>query len=319
MVAKRSRWLVCVLLALASQAQAHGMRTAYLEVVESAPGFALATLKLTVADDRLGVRPPDGCTLTPTGSSDPAHVRSFALRCNGALTSRLIRLEGLGPVISEAVVRVSLTDGTVASSVLTAAHAAWTVPPRDSSFRVAAQYVRLGVAHILTGADHLLFLLGLLLHARKWRLIVVSETAFTLSHSASFTATALGWLRVSSPAAEACIALSLVLIALDAGRRTEAEEWHLPALALVFGLVHGLGFAGGLAEVGLPDTAIATALVGFGMGVEVGQIAFLAAVFAALRLLAGWRHLPRLTVGACYGIGTVGCYWLLQRLSICLG
>src|SRR5205809_535397 len=135
---------------------------------------------------------------------------------------------------------LQLTEGAGGSVV-----APWTA--------VAVDYVRLGIAHILHGADHLLFLLALVLYVRRPRAVLVTETAFTLSHSLSFSAVALGWVHVFAPTAEACIALSLVLVALDVGRahaeRDAARQGA--AIALVFGLVHGLGFAGALSEVGL--------------------------------------------------------------------
>jgi hydrogenase/urease accessory protein HupE len=232
---------------------------------------------------------------------------------------RRIAVEGLGPVLTEAVVRVLRPDGSVLSHVLTAGAPAWVMPAVQSWVGVAVDYVRLGVEHILTGADHLLFLLALVLYVRRPRDVLITETAFTLSHSVSFSATALGWIHVYAPAAEACIALSLVLVALDVGD-PEAERqaaWRGPAIALVFGLVHGLGFAGALSEVGLPDHAVASALIGFGLGVEMGQVAFLVLTILTLAALA--RVAPRtgLALAGSYLVGMTGTYWLFQRLWVC--
>src|SRR5262249_44334900 len=155
---------------------------------------------------------------------------------------------------------------------------------------VAAEYVERGVVHIMTGADHLMFLfLLVLLLKTKLRAILLAESAFTLSHSISFSLTALGLLKVAAPAAEACIALSLLLLALDVGGDKVTGPRSAALTALIFGSVHGLGFAGGLRELGLPDRHVATALVGFGAGVELGQIVFLAAVIVLFRAILKHR------------------------------
>jgi hypothetical protein len=179
--------------------------------------------------------------------------------------------------------------------------------------------MRLGVVHIGTGDDHLLFLLLLVLLLRSARSVLLAETAFTLSHSVSFSATALGWIHVSSAGAEACIALSLVLLAAEIEPRgPPADAWRGARLALVFGLVHGLGFAGGLREIGLPERAIAAALVSFGAGVELGQVAFLALLLGGLHLMRDARMLPRLRWAAVYGAGSISAFWLIERTAVCL-
>jgi hydrogenase/urease accessory protein HupE len=299
-------------------ARGHGMRTAYLELGEGAGDAVLAQWRQTFPDASVVPRFPTACSVADDGAAHSRRVHAFSLHCPGGLAGRTVGVDGLGPVLTEAVVRVVRRDGTVLSRVLTRDSPAWTVPAGESWMRVAADYVRLGVAHILTGYDHLLFLLALVLYVRRPRAVLIAETAFTLSHSASFSATALGLVRVSAPAAEACIALSLVLVALDVGRRPAegSAVWQAPAIALVFGLVHGLGFAGALSEVGLPDHAVAAALVAFGLGVEVGQIAFLLVVMAALWVLertrAAW--IPRLALAGSYAVGVSGAFWLWQRL-----
>lgn len=173
--------------------------------------------------------------------------------------------------------------------------------------------------HILTGYDHLLFLVLLVLLLRRARSVLLAETAFTLSHSISFSATALGWVHVSSAAAEACIALSLVLLAADVRvRGAPASAARGAWMALVFGLVHGLGFAGGLREIGLPEHAIAPALVSFGAGVELGQVAFLAVVLAGLYVVRHASQLPRFKLGAVYAAGSLSAYWLIERTIVCI-
>lgn len=313
--------LLLLLALLPAPAAAHGLRAAYLEVREQAPGTALATLRENFADTALRPRFPDGCAAEERETGAEARgtqTRSYLVRCPGPLAGGTIGLDGLGAVLSEGVVRVALADGSGGSHVLTPAAPSWRVPRRQGAWQVATGYTGLGVRHILGGADHLLFLLGLLLLVRRPRAVLLTETAFTFSHSLSFSATALGWVHVYAPAAEACIALSLVLLALDVGR--PARPWQGAALALVFGLVHGLGFAGGLSEIGLPDGAVATALLGFALGVELGQVAFLAVLLGALLLVQRWRAawVPRLCDAGAYLIGTTGAWWLIGRLCVCL-
>jgi hypothetical protein len=195
---------------------------------------------------------------------------------------------------------------------------------------VARQFVGLGVKHISTGLDHLLFLLGLVVALRRVRAVMLAETAFTLSHSLSYTASALGWVHIPTGPVEACIALSLVLVALEAARRGAAGPEVVPplrslelrgtGLAFVFGLVHGLGFAGGLAETGLPVNAIPPALLGFAAGVELGQVAFLALALGAFALLRSARAWPllerRAALAATYTVGSVGFFWWLERVAV---
>jgi hypothetical protein len=161
--------------------------------------------------------------------------------------------------------------------------------------------------------------LAMVLYVRRPRDVFLTETAFTCSHTVSFSAVALGWIHAYAPAAEACIALSLILVALDVGdpHAERRAAWQGPAIALLFGLVHGLGFAGALSEVGLPDHAVATALVGFGLGVETGQVAFILVVMLGLAALARTTLVPRVVLAGSYLVGITGSYWLWQRLWVC--
>jgi hypothetical protein len=305
----------------ARQADAHGMRTAYLEMSERSDGGVLATWRTSVPDATVVPRFPTGCIRAAEDDVVSPDARTFSLRCAGGLAGGEIAVEGLGPVLTEAVVRIVRPDGTVLTRVLRSSAPAWIVPMVTSWLEVGRQYVELGILHIVTGFDHLLFLLALVLYVRRPRLVFVTETAFTLSHSITFSATALGLIHVSAVAAEACIALSLVLVALDVGREEAAQTvaWKGPLIALVFGLVHGLGFAGALSAVGLPDGAVASALVGFGLGVEIGQIIFLVGVMLALAAIERSRivTLPRVALAGSYAVGIVGAYWLFDRLWRC--
>ena len=307
---------LAALVLLPALSHAHGMRTAYLELTEGAGGSLVATWKTTVPAPGVMAQLGEGYA-TP----DVVDGGTVAFRCDGPLDGRRIAVAGLGPLVTEAVVRVLRTDGAVRSHVVTPDAPAWVIPSIQPWTAVAVDYVRLGIAHILHGADHLLFLLALVLYVRRPRAVLVTETAFTLSHSLSFSAVALGWVHVFAPAAEACIALSLVLVALDVGRahaeRDAARQGA--AIALVFGLVHGLGFAGALSEVGLPEHAVASALVGFGLGVEIGQVAFIVGLLLALAALRRVVPVARIALAGSYLVGVTGSYWLCQRLWACFG
>jgi hypothetical protein len=309
---------LCVLvwlMAVSSAAMAHGLRSAFLEVEELEGGRATVHLKVT--------RPAPGLVLTSdcqvNAASEAAFAldRVFELACrDGTLVGHELTLRGLDSRVNDGVVWVRHLDGNQSSHVVSRASPSWTVPGAPSAWVVSRDYIRMGVVHILTGLDHLLFLVLLVLTLKSMGKIFFAETAFTLSHSISFAVTALGWIRVSQVAAEACIALSLLLLALDAVNPDAKPMSRLggAAAAFVFGLVHGLGFAGGLREIGLPEHAVGTALVSFGGGVEIGQVLFLLFVLGVVRLGALTRFWKRIETGVVYAAGTLAAYWLIARV-----
>jgi hydrogenase/urease accessory protein HupE len=318
-------------LAITTVAFAHGTVSATIDLHETAPGRAVLRVRTSRPEDRVTAAFDEGCQTEP-GEEEGAQV--WVVRCDGGLSGHVLGVRGLGPVVSEAIVVAELDGARRISRVLTVEDPSFELPAAQPPLALAASYVRLGVGHVLSGADHLLFLLGLVLLLREPKAILLAETAFTVSHSLSFSATALGLVHVSAPAAEAAIALSLVLLALDVGRTdkpTGARQGA--ALAFVFGLVHGLGFAGGLAEIGLPDHDAVFALIGFAGGVELGQVAFLIAAFAGLALLRhrsvreAWRALSnRHPIAARFALepllavvmGALSTSWLLERARVCL-
>jgi len=207
--------LVLLVTAFALPADAHGMRTAYLEIVEVQGGRATVHLRVTTPDPSLGLDAGGGCSLDGAGDAQSLFDRAWLLDCPGGITGHALSIHGLGPVVSEVVVWTTFADGTTSSRIVQPGDPRFELRSSASGASVVREYVRLGVVHILTGWDHLLFLLLLVLLLRRARSVLFAETAFTLSHSLSFSATALGWIHVSSSAAEACIALSLVLLAAD--------------------------------------------------------------------------------------------------------
>ncbi len=324
---------VLAVLGWAPAARAHGAKTAYLEIVETSRGAALATYTIPSAGRETQVA-IEGCTATEEHAAESSQrTQRLALACPGGLEGREVRVLGLGRGVTSVVVRVRLAGGEGCSRVLSAKDAAFFVPfgAGEVGDGVFARFVRLGVEHVLGGLDHLLFVLGLVVLARTARRITVAATAFTAAHSLTLAAAALGWLRVPEAAAEACIAASLVLLALDMTSRAGAAVPPVPAgvLAFGFGLVHGLGFAGGLARVGLPPGGVLSALFAFNVGAELGQLAFIGALLAAaaavrhLGHLAGAQRgggwlLPHAPVLASYLVGSVGAYLTLARVDLLL-
>lgn len=194
-----------------------------------------------------------------------------------------------------------------------------------SRVRLARRYFGLGMEHILLGVDHLLFVLGLLLLVRKVGSLVKTITAFTVAHSITLGAAVLGLVSVDLEPVEAAIALSIVLLAREivVGRQgTVHLVHHWPWLvAFGFGLLHGLGFAGALGRIGLRSEDIPAALLFFNLGVEAGQLAFVAAVLAAHRMIRRWRHRasPWLEPALGYSLGTLATLWFFERLPTVWG
>ncbi len=292
-------------------AAAHGMRTAYLELEA---GGAQTTVRLRTPVGSQVAALVEGCSLSPLGTSvdlDGGELRVFLAGCTTLVGAR-VGVSGLGGELDEAVVSVRDELGREHTALLSVRQPTFEVPRRSSAWSTAAAYIEHGVRHIATGYDHLLLLALLVLQLVRLRPILVVETAFSLSHGLAFAATSLGWIQVDPAPVEACIALSLVLVALEVGRAAPSTR-AFAVLAFVFGAIHGLGFAGGLRELGLPADHAASALLGFGLGVELGQIVVVIAVWAALRGLRRIsldRHVTSLSAVAGGGLAV---YWLLDR------
>jgi hydrogenase/urease accessory protein HupE len=220
---------------------------------------------------------------------------------------------------------VERSDGTAQVGRVLPLAPRFVVTASPSAFEVAQTYTVLGIEHILTGFDHLLFVLALLILVQGTRRLIATITAFTVAHSLTLFAATLGWLNVPGPPVEAVIALSIVFVAGEIVRArqgqpglTQRRPW---IVAFSFGLLHGLGFAGALAEVGLPPLAIPMALLFFNVGVEIGQLVFIAVVLGAI---AGARRITRrMKIDAPswwwrvppYAIGGIASFWVVQRVA----
>jgi hypothetical protein len=275
---------------------------------------------------RVGIAPDLPVRCAPVGEPTEswpgdAYVERATLACPGGLDGEQVAIRGLSATMLEVLVRITRADGSVQTARLTPSAPMLTVVAAPGLFGVASTYVRLGFEHILGGIDHLLFVLALFLLVGATRRLIATVTAFTVAHSLTLAAATLGFVHVPPRPVEAVIALSIAFVAAEivhglGGRPglTARRPW---VVAFTFGLLHGLGFAGALAEVGLPAQAIPTALVCFNVGVELGQLVFI----AMLLVLAGLvRRIPLPERGWMayvppYAIGAVAAYWTLARLA----
>ena len=321
--------LALILFALSSPAVAHEVRPAYLELRARTDTTFDMMLKLPA----LGGRPlkvslvmPDGCKLEQTGAQDTPGARVIIGRVVCATTpyGRMAQLEGLQNTLTDALVRVVQPSGEVATLRLTPEDTRFSVPKPTSRFDVFRTYGALGVAHILTGFDHLAFVAGLLLLVGTFKRLLTTVTAFTLAHSLTLTAATLGLIHVPQAPVEALIALSILMVAAEVvalaggakGPIAERPAW----IAFTLGLLHGLGFASALREAGLPPQEIPISLLAFNLGVETGQVMFILAVTAIAIVVGRFTRLPRQTLlrMAGYGIGGLSAFWFIDRVSAIL-
>jgi hydrogenase/urease accessory protein HupE len=319
-------------------ARSDELRPGYLELRQTATDTYSLLFKIPARgeDMRLAIYPkfPEGTFdigAPRVSFGEGAYTESRTIRRDGGLTGHAVTIEGLSATSTDVLVRVESLAGAIQTERLSPTKAAFVVQATPGTGEVAATYLRLGVEHILFGFDHLLFVLALVILVQDWRRVAVTVTAFTIAHSITLAAATLGFVNVPGPPVEASIALSIVLIAveiLNARQGKPSLTARLPWLvAFSFGLLHGFGFAGALAEVGLPQLAIPVALLFFNLGVEIGQLIFVAAVlfliwllrYAASRLLeaaAAKQAFDRLDVTIAYGIGVVAAYWLIERTTV---
>jgi len=182
----------------------------------------------------------------------------------------------------------------------------------------ATRYVGFGIKHILLGIDHLAFVLALCLLARGWTLVKL-VTAFTVGHSVTLALAVLGWVDVPVPPVEASIALSIVFVARAAMQPGGGGWRHGFWLVVAFGMLHGLGFASVLAEIGLPRNDLVLGLLSFNLGVEIGQLLFVFAVLsvqtAISRMLRSQTDMGWVRTATSFGIGSTAVFWVFERVA----
>ncbi|MES2564870.1 MAG: HupE/UreJ family protein, partial [Pseudomonadota bacterium] len=251
----------------------------------------------------------------PQGCSAESNV----LRCGEAGLRGTMAMEGVGKRYSAALVKVFWLDGQMRVYTITSAQRTVRLYGSADDERgmgeIASAYLVLGVEHILSGIDHLLFVLALLFLVGFDRRLVWTITAFTAAHSITLALSALGWITLRSPPVEAPIALSIVLVAVEALNKKPTLSRRWPAVvALLFGLVHGLGFAGALKEIGLPDNHLSVALLTFNVGVELGQLLVVGVAYLLYRSFANRPKFALARTPALYAIGSVAAYWSIGRV-----
>jgi hydrogenase/urease accessory protein HupE len=319
-----------------SSVLAHEVRPAYLELRQTDTDTYEVLWKVPARGEnmRLGiyVEFPSGTTNVTTPRTlivNDASTERWSIKRPSGLTGGKINIDGLAATMTDVLVRIENLDGTTQVTRLTPSSPSFVVSAAPGALEVCRTYLVLGVEHILFGVDHLLFVLALLILVKGWRRLVGTITAFTVAHSITLAAATLGFVHVPSKPVEATIALSIVFVACEIAHRRQGrsgltETWPW-VIAFSFGLLHGLGFASALREVGLPQNAIPLALLFFNIGVELGQLLFIGVVMAviglavrAARKFSQWNVAQQTAFTWCenisaYTIGGVAAFWLIQR------
>src|SRR6187402_355040 len=325
----RTRCLVLLavaLLSFAARARADEFKPGYLQITQLDHQTYDVLWKVPAIDESttLKVKPqfPDGTeTLTAVRStfSRGVTVLRWRIRVPEGLDGKAIFFSQLSETRIDVLARLVRLDGTVQLERILPVSPSFVGKPSPGSLEVVTTYTVLGIEHILSGFDHLLFVLALVLLMQGTRRLLVTITAFTAAHSLTLAGATLGWLHVPGPPVEASIALSIVFVASEivhARQGRHSVTQHYPwVVAFTFGLLHGFGFAGALAEVGLPQSSIPIALLFFNVGVEIGQLLFVGAVLAAITV--SWRVGQRLRLSepdwlwriAPYAIGGLASFW----------
>jgi hydrogenase/urease accessory protein HupE len=315
--------------AFVGPARAHESRPAYLEINETAPARYAVQWRTPVLS---GMRLPVVLVL-PAGTQDvvaPAvhHLGDSTIERRivdvpGGLAGKRVEFAGLPLTLADVLVRVQLLEAPQTTTLVRPSQPWLEVAAREGPFAIAGAYLAHGVEHILLGYDHLLFVLALVLIVPSLRVLFWTITSFTLAHSITLALATLGVVHVPGPPVEATIALSILLLACEIvrirrGQTSLTQRWPW-LVAFSFGLLHGFGFAGALSEIGLPPGDIPLALFAFNVGVELGQLGFIAVVLA-LRAAARRLPLPAAVLRQAqpvlsFAIGTLAAFWLLQRVS----
>jgi len=324
---RRSIFAIALVLFAAAPAAAHMLAPSLLQVRELDPGRLEVEWRMPiVGTPGADLRPvlPVGCLPTgepSIGRIDAALVTRWSVRCSTpGLVGRRFTVAGIVENRADALLRIELADGRQLRTVLGAEQPEFVVPDRQRALDVAAGYLRLGIEHILTGFDHLLFVLGLCLLITGRRPLLWTLTAFTAGHSVTLSLAALGFVHVPQAPTEAAIAVTIFILARELARPSTTpsllrrKPW---AMAGLFGLLHGLGFAGALADIGLPAGDIPLALFSFNVGIEIGQIAFVLVVVLVRSLLrrSSLRDDIASRLVPAYAIGALSAFWIFERVA----
>ncbi len=325
-------WISAFVLLAASVARAHEARPAYLEIRETAPGqFSvlwrtpiMAGMQLPVVlqlpDNVRNLREPSVEEL-----ADSIVERRWIDAGPKGLAGKRIEFTGLQMTITDVLVRVEMLDGRKWTTIAHPSQPWVEIAASQTWVGVAATYIVQGIRHISMGADHLLFLLGLLLIVKDRWMLLKTVTAFTVAHSATLAIATLGYANAPVIPLNAAIALSILFLGPEIVRVWRGETSftirHPWVVAFAFGLLHGFGFAGALTSAGLPRVELPLALLTFNVGVEIGQLGFILLVLLleqSFRVLqVRWPYWVQALPG--YTVGSLGAFWTIQRVAILLG
>lgn len=325
-MALRSIWSLILMCGVLTFSYAHEVRPAYLEIKEVNDYIYKIIWKVPLLNQRVPDIQPiigDGANLASYNQKKEleALIDYKNLTLNQDIGGLSLRITNLEKTLIDVIVRLERSNGEINTFLIQPSDPEAVIPTSSSPWQVAKTFGVLGVEHILLGWDHLLFVFGLMLLIRKRRLLITTITAFTIAHSITLIFASLGILRLPSAPVETVIALSIVFlgreyILMQRGEKSMTAErpW---LVAFIFGLLHGCGFAGALASIGIPNHAVMTSLLSFNLGVEVGQLIFVASLlliyYLAIRLLKvklpDWSlPLPG------YAIGGMAAFWFITRL-----
>ena len=320
---------VVFMLASMSGVLAHEFRPAYLQITEiGSDRYDVIWRTPLLSGQRLPVvlkLPSDARNVTEPATRElpDSIMERRRIEAGGGLAGKRIEFVGLQATITDVLVRFETRDGATSARLVRPSRPWIEIDARPGSLAVAGAYLMHGIEHILFGFDHLLFVFALILIVRSGKALLLTVTAFTLAHSITLSLAALGVLRVPGPPVEATIALSILLLAseiirLRRGDPSLTARWPW-MVAFAFGLLHGFGFAGALNEIGLPQGDIPLALFTFNVGVEIGQLVFIAAVLG-VRALAMRVGMPPLLVRhalpvAAYSVGGIAAFWFIERVA----
>jgi hypothetical protein len=324
--------LMAALMTPFSAARAHEIRPAYLQIDEIGPdryqllwrtpvlsGMHLPVV-LRLPDEVRDVTEP--ATQELSDSLIERHVFDAGA---GGLAGKRIGFVGLEATITDVLVRIQLLDGTHSITLVRPSQPWVDMAIAQGRLAVVRAYVAHGIEHILLGIDHLLFVLGLVLLVKNRWMLIKTITAFTIAHSITLALATFGYATIPAPPLNAAIALSILFLGSEIIRArlggtslTIREPW---IVAFAFGLLHGFGFASGLAQMGLPQNEIPFALLAFNVGVELGQLGFVVLILLldkSFRVLeARWPRAVELFPA--YAIGSLGAFWTIDRLIAMIG
>ena len=305
------------------------IRPGYLELKESSQDIFSVLWKVPAKGEKklnLELQLPGSCIDKTQANSqliNGAYIQRWITVCDGGLVEQSISITGLDTTNTDVLLRLELMGGISHSVQLTPTNRSYQVPTEASPWQIVRTYTKLGTEHILLGVDHLLFVFALLLIVNNTKKLILTITAFTVAHSITLGAATLGFVHVPQKPVEAVIALSILFLAVEIvhgnqGRPGYAARWPW-LVAFIFGLLHGFGFAGALAEVGLPERAIPLALIFFNIGVELGQLIFVFCVVVISLLLHQMNQkvlVNRAKAVVTYGIGGLSSFWLIEIISM---